>query len=91
MHTTPRVQQWLAENPHVAFYSTPVGSLWLKQSIRRGTFTSVKALVTQIRDYIDHWNVDARPFTWTATTDEILAKVAFTQTNVNKFVANNAK
>ena len=101
-HTTPDVRQWLADNPHVSFHFTPVGSSWInqietwfgiitRQAIRRGTFTSVKAPVKQIRDYIAHWNADARPFTWTATADEILAKVALTQTNIRKLVDNNAK
>jgi len=101
-HTTPDVQQWLANNPHVRFHFTPIGSSWInqietwfgiitRQAIRRGTFTSVKVLITQIRDYIAHWNADARPFTWTATTEEILAKVALTQTNIRKLVDNNAK
>jgi hypothetical protein len=46
-----------------------------RQSIRRGTFTSVTVLIKQIRKYIDHWNADSEPFVWTATADEILAKV----------------
>jgi hypothetical protein len=41
-----------------------------RQSIRRGTFPSVKVLIKQIHHYIDHWNTAAKPFTWTATTDE---------------------
>jgi transposase len=60
---------------------TPVGSSWLnqietwfglitRQSIGRGTFSSVKVLIKQIRDYIKHWNTSAKPFAWTATTDE---------------------
>jgi hypothetical protein len=32
-----------------------------------------------------------RPFTWTATADEILAKVRLVQTNIKKLVDNNAK
>ena len=101
-HTTPEVRQWMTENPYVTFHFTPIGSSWLnmieiwfgiitRQAIRRGTFTSVKVLITQIRDYISHWNVDAEPFTWTATAEEILAKVALTETNVRKLVANNQK
>ena len=31
------------------------------------------------------------PFAWTATTDEILAKVRIVQTNISKLVDNNAK
>ncbi|MFI5781177.1 hypothetical protein [Nocardia sp. NPDC051570] len=48
-------------------------------------------LVTQIRDYIEHWNADAAPLTWTATTNEILAKVRLTQANIRKLVDNNGK
>jgi transposase len=101
-HTTPDVETWLQANPHVHFHFTPVGSSWInqietwfgiitRQSIRRGTFTSVTVLVKQIRDYIAHWNTHATPFTWTATADEILAKVKLVQTNIKKLVANNAK
>ena len=62
-----------------------------RQSIRRGTVTSVKVLIKQISDYIDHWNGTAKPFTWTATADEILAKVRTVQTNIKKLVDNKAK
>ncbi|MEU1550881.1 hypothetical protein [Nocardia sp. NPDC005745] len=48
-------------------------------------------MIEQIRDYITGWNADAEPFRWTATADEILAQVAFTQANVRKLVDNNAK
>jgi len=101
-HTTPEVKAWLAKNSHVHFHFTPVGSSWInqietwfgiltRQSIRRGTFASVNVLITQIRNYIDSWNSEARPFTWTATADEILAKVRLVQTNIKKLVANNSK
>ncbi len=101
-HTTPEVKAWLAKNPHIHFHFTPVGSSWLnqieiwfgiitRQSIRRGTFASVNVLVKQIRDYINSWNENAKPFTWTATVDEILAKVRLVQTSVKKLVNNNSK
>lgn len=101
-HDTPEVRAWLAANPNVRFHFTPVGSSWInqietwfgiitKQAIRRGTFTSVNALIHRIRAYIEHWNTDAQPFVWTATADEILAKVRWVQTNVKQLVDNNAK
>jgi transposase len=60
-HATPAVRAWLEKNPRVHFHFTPVGSSWInqieiwfgiitRQSIRRGTFASVKILTTQIRD-----------------------------------------
>jgi transposase len=101
-HTTPEVMAWLEDNPHVQFHFTPVGSSWInqietwfgiitRQSIRRGTFTSVKVLIKQIRDYIAAWNANPKPFTWTATADEILAKVKLVQANIKKLVDNNVK
>ncbi|WP_262508461.1 IS630 family transposase [Streptomyces spongiicola] len=100
-HTTPDVKAWLEENPHVHFHFTPVGSSWLnqielwfgiitRQSIRRGTFSSVHVLVKQIRDYINSWNANAKPFVWTATAGDILAKVRLVQTAVRKLLNNNA-
>ncbi|WP_051114824.1 IS630 family transposase [Actinokineospora enzanensis] len=102
IHTTPEVMAWLADNPRVRFHFTPKGSSWVnqieiwfgiitRQSIRRGTFRSVKVLIGQIRDYITHWNANPTPFTWTATADEILAKVRLVQANIKKLVDNNAK
>lgn len=61
-----------------------------RQSIRRGTFASVHVLVKQTRDYINSWNGNAKPFTWTATAGEILAKVKLVQTAVKKLVNNNS-
>ena len=54
-------------------------------------FISVTVLIKQIRGYIDHRNVDFRPFVWTATADDILAKVQLVQTNIKQLVDNNAK
>jgi transposase len=99
-HSTPDVQAWLAKNPNVTLHFTPVGSSWLnqienwfsiitRQAIRRGTFTSVASLIGRIRDYLEHWNSTAEPFAWTATADEILAKVQLVQTNIKQLVANN--
>jgi transposase len=101
-HDTPDVQAWLARNPNVTFHFTPVGSSWMNQietwfgiitaqAIRRGTFTSVNALINRIRAYVEQWNTDAEPFAWTATADEILAKVRWVETSVKQLVANNSK
>src|SRR6201747_2083320 len=101
-HTTPAVQAWLEKNPHIHFHFTPVGSSWLnqietwfgiitRQSIRRGTLSSGKVLIKQIPDYIKHCNTRATPFTWTATTDEILAKVRLVESIIKKLVDNKAK
>jgi hypothetical protein len=37
---------------------------------------SVQALEADIRDWIEHWNQNPRPFTCTKTADEILDSLA---------------
>ena len=84
-HKTPEVKDWLADNPRIQVHFTPTSGSWLnlvevwfgiieRQAIRRGTFTSVTDLNTKIRAFITGWNKRSRPFVWTKTADEILAK-----------------
>jgi transposase len=101
-HTTEEIGAWLVQHPRITFHFTPTGSSWLnmveiwfgiitRQAIRRGTFTSVTALIRAINDYATAWNADAKPFTWTATAEEILAKVRWVQSEVRKLLDNNSK
>jgi hypothetical protein len=101
-HDTPEVKAWLEANPNVTFHFTPVGSSWMnqieiwfgiitRQAIRRGTFVSVNHLIHRIRAYVEHWNATAEPFVWTATAQDILAKVRLVQTDIRKLVQNNSK
>ena len=101
-HTPPDVQAWLQANPHVQFHFTPMGSSWMnqietwfgiitKQAIRRGAFSSVQVLIRSIRGDIATWSANPRPLQWTATADDILAKVELVQTSIKQLVANNAK
>ena len=50
-----------------------------------------QGLIKRIHEYIAHWNSNAEPFVWTATADEILAKVRLVQANIKKLLDNNAK
>jgi DDE superfamily endonuclease len=101
-HYILQVRAWLERNPNVTFHFTPIGSSWLnqieiwlgiitRQSIRRGTFVSVTALMTKIRTYVDHWNADAEPFVWTAPPKRDPRKVRLVETSINRLVDNNAK
>jgi transposase len=82
-HKHPDVQAWLAKNPRITLHFTPTSGSWLnmveiffgiitRQAIRRGTFTSVKDLITAIGTFIDSWNERCQPFTWTKTADQLL-------------------
>jgi putative transposase len=85
-HKHLRVRRWFATRPRFHVHFTPTYSSWLnqveiwfnritQQAIRRGTFRSVKDLVEKIDHYVKNSNREARPFTWTATADSIVAKV----------------
>jgi len=85
-HKSPPVRRWLARHPRVHFHFVPTSSSWLnlverwflditRVRIRRGTFTSVPALERAIGEYLNHYNQQPTPFTWTKDADTILAKI----------------
>jgi transposase len=99
-HSGDDVDKWLARHPNVTFHFTPTGSSWLnqvetwfgiitKQAIRRGTFGSLRQLINTINDYIENWNHDSKPFTWTATANEIITKVRLVHQDFKKLLDNN--
>ena len=86
-HKHPKVKNWLARHKRFHMHFIPTSSSWLNlverwfrditdKRIRREAFRSVDELVRVIMDYVDHNNTHAKPFVWTATAEDILAKVA---------------
>ncbi len=61
-----------------------------RQAIRRGTFKSLRQLIAKINDYIANWNEQSEPFSWTATPDEIIAKVQILDRDFKNLTPNNA-
>jgi transposase len=87
-HKGPEIKEWLADPRrrrwHLHF--TPTSSSWVNlverwfkeltdRRLRRGTFTSVPALVEAIQLWAEHWNEEPKPFVWHAAAEEIIAKV----------------
>ena len=68
MHFTPTSSSWLNLLERV------FGDLTAKQ-IRRGVFRSVPDLIAAIDAYMAQRNAKPKPFVWTKTAQEILAKV----------------
>jgi hypothetical protein len=75
-HKHDDINAWLAKNPRITLHFTPTSGSWLnlveaffgtitRQAIRRGSFDSVKQLVTAIRTFIEGWNDRCHPFVWT--------------------------
>lgn len=85
-HRHAEVLAWIEENGRVFLHFTPTGSSWAnlverffavltERRIRRGAFTSVAHLEQSLREYIDLHNRDPKPFVWTKSVAEIIAKV----------------
>jgi len=85
-HKHAKVKRWLAARPRYHIHFTPTYASWLNQveiwfniitqkAIRRGSFRSVKELVTKIQTFSENYNKKAKPFAWTATADSIIQKV----------------
>ena len=86
IHKIEAVKKWFLKHPRYHIHFTPTSASWLKvverffaeltnRQIRRGSFNSVEQLKQTIMDYLDHHNINSKPFQWTATADEILSKV----------------
>jgi len=84
-HKTPEVKAWLDRHPRFKLHFIPTSSSWLNlverffaeitgKRIRRGAFTSVAELEQAIEDYLLRHNANAKPYVWTKTAGEILAK-----------------
>jgi transposase len=85
-HGHANVKSWLAKHPRFQLHFVPTSSSWLnmvecwfglltEQALRRGSFGSVPELIAAIQEYLDNHNDDPKPFIWTATVEEIIAKV----------------
>ncbi len=85
-HKHEKVKNWLKRNKCVHLHFIPTSSSWLnlverffglltEKQLRRGVFTSVKEVEEAITGFIDAHNEAPKPFVWTKSVDEILAKV----------------
>ncbi len=86
-HKHPNVTAWLSKHPRFHLHFTPTSSSWLNlverwfreltdKALRRGVFHSVPDLIAKIEEYLTAHNAKGETFIWTATADQILAKVA---------------
>ena len=86
-HKTPAVRRWLAQHPRFALHFTPTSSSWINlverwfselttKLLRRGAHRSVCALNADIRQWIETWNENPRPYVWTKTAEQILESIS---------------
>ncbi|MDE0104640.1 MAG: IS630 family transposase [Bryobacterales bacterium] len=81
-HKTELVHNWLVRHPRFQLHFTPTSASWINQverwfaeitraRIRNGTFHSTLALEQAIKEYLEVYNEDPKPFVWTKTADQI--------------------
>jgi transposase len=85
-HKHATVKAWLKKHPRFHVHFIPTSSSWLnlverffreltEKRIRRGVFRSVLELTDAIDAYLEANNQSPKPFVWTKTPDDILAKL----------------
>ena len=84
-HKTPEVMCWLERHPLWTFHFTPTAASWVnavegffakltKRRLKRGVFCSLVDLQAAINRFIaEHNEKEAKPFTWRADPDDIIA------------------
>jgi hypothetical protein len=85
-HKTQIIKRWLAKRPRFHLHFTPTHASWLNQverwfglltqrQIKRGSHSSVGALIYAIEEFMAVHNQDPKPTNWTKSADEILAAI----------------
>ena len=94
-HKHPKVKSWLKRHRRFHVHFTPTSSSWLNlierwfreitdKRIRRGTFSSVPALIAAIESFIEQHNQNPKSFTWIAKAETIIEKVRRARATLDK-------
>jgi transposase len=86
-HGHEKVRQWLVKHPRFVLHFIPTSSSWLnlverwfgelsEKAVRRGVFRSGADFQQAIREFMQAWNGNPKPFVWTAGIEAILEKIA---------------
>ena len=76
IHTNSAAQQWLKKHPDVSFHYTPKHASWVnliecffsiltRQGLQQSVHKSGRALERFLREFVDQYNKQCGPFTWT--------------------------
>jgi transposase len=83
-HRSKKTMAWASRHKRLHFAFTPTHASWLNQIeiwfgiltrkiVRRGIFKSRDDLVERLMKFIENYNKDARPFTWTYSGNPLAA------------------
>jgi transposase len=86
-HKTEAVKEYLEKHKRrFVIHFTPTHSSWLNlverwfaeitnKRIRRESWDNVKDLIRAIKEFIDNWNENGKPFVWHKSANDILARI----------------
>jgi transposase len=85
-HKHEKVRRWLKRTKRVHLHFVPTGSSWLnmverlfseltEKQLKRLAVTSVVELEAVVMRYLNHRNAQPKPFIWTKSAKEIIAKI----------------
>ena len=94
-HKHPKVKEWFARNRRFHCHFTPTSASWLnmverffrdlsEHRLKRGVFKSVSQLDEAVQEYLEKHNANPKPFIWTASAKDILAKVKRARKRLDK-------
>lgn len=86
-HKTAKVRAWFAARPRYHIHFTPTSASWMnlverffgiisERWIKRGSHTSTQELESSIKDYLEIYNKDPKPFVWKQTAEKIIESIA---------------
>lgn len=86
-HKTPLVHRWLLRHRRFHLHFTPTYGSWINlverwfsalttKQLQRSAHDTVAQLAADITRWVDTWNDNPTPFTWTKTADQILDRLA---------------
>lgn len=93
-HKTAAVRTWFARHPRFHVHFTPTSASWLNQLerwfstlttryLRRRTHRSTQALEKAIKQYLNSYNQEPKPFVWVKSADDIIESIARLRIRIN--------
>lgn len=90
IHTNSAAQQWLEKHPKVSFHYTPKHASWVnliecffsiltRQGLQQSVHKSGRALERFLRDFVEQYNKECGPFTWTKGPDKLKRIIQLTK------------
>jgi transposase len=89
-HTNTAAQEWLKKHPEVSFHYTPKHASWVnlvecffsiltRQGLQQSVHKSGRALERFLRDFVERYNEQCGPFTWTKGPDKLKRIIELTK------------